>query len=414
MSSAELSAPPEAGGRWLRPSIPEDGPAIVALMKQAGLQPHEDPRHLHWKYWQAHPDWPGSRSYVLTDGKDILAHGAVCSGTMRWDVMEARVIHMIDWAARHDSIGAGVLLMKHIARMTDFLLAIGGSRHTLRIMPRTGFRLLGTVTGYVRTLSPLRILERPCQTRWKVAPRIARSALWSMTAPRARVTDWQVRRIEVEEVSRIEPVLPHRRADLALLGRTPDLLRHILASPIVPVELYALEKAGRMGGYFILSYAPGQARLADLWMASEDPADWRALVHAAVRQSSSRGGLAELAAWSSDPELARVFEACGFHPRVALPMYLRSTGEFPVPEETHGARPIKNRDRDPQPIHSEQTAQDGRSLQFGGARRSGGLRAPGGRTALGSGQVRHLLRRLQAEAAPPYLSHNVPVPHFVP
>ena len=342
MSSTETPTPGVAGGRWVRPSTPEDGPAIVALMRQAGLHPHEDPAHLHWKYWQARADWPGSRSFVVTDGRDILAHGAACPGTLRSGAIQARVIHMIDWAARRDAVGAGVLLMKHVAGMTDFLLGVGGSNHTLKIMPLIGYRPCGTVTGYVRTLSPLRILERPSAARWKVAPRIARSLFWSLSAPRADGAGWQVRRVGIDEAARIAEVLPDRRRGMVLPGRSPELLRHVLACPIVPVELYALEKAGRVLGYFVLSYAPGQARLADLWTVSEDLAHWRALVHSAVRQARSQGGLAEFVAWSSDPRLSQVFGACGFHARLTLPIYLRSSGEVPVPQETLRVQMIDN------------------------------------------------------------------------
>lgn len=342
MSSAETPIPSAAGGRWVRPSTPQDGPAIIALMRQAGLQPHTGPDHLRWKYWQERADWPGSRSFVLTDGKDILAHGAVVPGALRWGETEARVTHMIDWAARRDAVGAGTLLMKHIGRMTDFLLGIGGSGYTLKIMPLMGYRSCGTVTGYVRTLSPLEILKRPAGPRWKLAPRVGRSLFWSWSAPGADSGGWQVRRIGADEVQWIADALPEGRPDIALLGRTQELMRHVLACPIVPVELYVLEKAGRVGGYFVLSYAPGQARLADLWMNSQDPADWRALVHSAVHQSRSRGGLAELAAWSSDPQLSRVFETCGFHARLTLPIYLRSSGDVPVPQQTLRVQMIDN------------------------------------------------------------------------
>src|SRR6185312_10254298 len=77
-------AEPAAGSHWVRPSRPEDGPAIVALMRSVGLEPHEDPRHLHWKYWQERADWPGSRSFVLTDGRDLLAHLAIVPGAIRY------------------------------------------------------------------------------------------------------------------------------------------------------------------------------------------------------------------------------------------------------------------------------------------------------------------------------------------
>ena len=327
--------------RQVRPSVPEDGPAIVELMRQAGLEPHVESKHLHWKYWCERPDWSGSRSFVLTSGNDLLAHGAVVPGAIGWAANRARVIHMIDWAARRDAVGAGVVLMKHIGRMTDFLLGIGGSGHTLKIMPLIGYRPCGTVTGYVRTLSALGILKRP-GPRWKRVPRIGRSLLWSLSAPPPDVADWHVRRIEIDEVARIAEVLPQKSPNLALCGRSPEMFRHALACPIVPVELYALNRAGRTCGYFMLSYAPGQARLIDLWVNSESAADWRALVYSAVRQAKRRGRLAELVAWSSDPQLSQVFEACGFHARLTLPIYLRSSGGLALPQEALRVQMIDN------------------------------------------------------------------------
>lgn len=322
--------------------MPEDGPAIVALMRQAGLQPHTELEQLHWKYWQERPDWPGPRSFVFTDGRDILAHGAVVPGKLSCGATRARIIHMIDWAARRDAVGAGAVLMKQIGMMADFLLGIGGSAHTLKIMPLMGYRSCGTVTGYVRTLSPAGILRWPRGPRWKRALRVVRSLVWTLSAPRADMAGWQVQRIGADEVEMIAGTLPDSRPNMALLARSPELFRHVLACPIVPVELYALKKAGRVGGYFVLSYAPGQARLADLWVDSQDPADWRALVQSAVRQAKFKRELAELVAWSSEPRLSQIFDSCGFHARLALPIYLRSSGHVPVPQQIPRVQMIDN------------------------------------------------------------------------
>lgn len=301
-------------------------------MRQAGLHPHTDPEHLRWKYWQERSDWPGPRSFVLTDGRDLLAHGALMPGTLRSGPTRERVIHMIDWAARREALGAGVLLMKHVGRQADFLLGIGGTEHTRRIMPLIGYRSCGQVVAYVRSLSPRRLLGTPSGPPWKLAPRFVRSMLWSSSAPRAAIGDWQTRPIKAEAVEQICAVLPAAVPGLAVLERSPELFRHALACPIAPFELYGLERAGRTRGYFALSCGSGQARLVDLWMDSNDLADWRALVHSAVRQARARP-VAELAAWSSDARLSQVLRDCGFHARFTLPIYLRGSASSVFPEQ---------------------------------------------------------------------------------
>ena len=331
-----------ARNRWVRPSTPDDAPAIIALMREAGLQPHVEPAQLQWKYWKERADWPGSRSFVLTDGRDLLAHGAVVPGTLRSATSRIRAIHMIDWAARRDAVGAGVVLMKYIAGLTDSLLAVGGSEDTRKIMPLVGYRGCGAVTGYARALSPLALLNRPSHPHWKLVPRLARSMFWSWTAPTTARSAWHAKAVSAATMERISSTMPVAKPGTAVFERSPALLHHALACPIVPVELFSLEKAGRVRGYFLLSYAPGQARLADWWVNSQNSTDWRALVHAAVREAKAKGGLAELVVWSSDPEQSRILEDCGFHARLQLPIYFRSSEGAAVPSESVRVQMLDN------------------------------------------------------------------------
>jgi len=189
------------------------------------------------------------------------------------------------------------------------------------------------MTGYVHSLSPFALLRRPCHPRWKRVPRFLRSILWSAAAPRPRATNWQVRRISQNELMDIRAAFPSSRPGLAALERSEALLRHALACPILPMELYALERAGRIGGYFVMSYAPGQARLADCWIASEHPEDWRELALAAARTAKSKGDLAELVAWSNDPQLSAALVDSGFHCRLTLPIFLRGSANVGIPQE---------------------------------------------------------------------------------
>jgi hypothetical protein len=303
-------------------------------MRQAGLHPQTDPQHLHWKYWQERSDWPGPRSFVLTDGHDLLAHGALVPGTLCSGETRQRMVHMIDWAARRDAVGAGVLLMKYVGRQTDFLLGIGGTEHTRKIMPLIGYRFCGNVTAYVRPLSAIRLLQRPGGPRWKRGLRFARSALWSLSAPKDDVGEWRAQPIDPEDVMQVAEVLPAATSEVPVLERSPELFRHALACPIVPVKLYALRRAGRIEGYFVLSHTPAQVRLADLWTKSSNPEDWRALVHSAIHQARYHADAAEIGAWSSDARLSQVLRECGFHARFTVPIYIRGSASVTVPDRT--------------------------------------------------------------------------------
>ena len=323
VEGSETRAEEHPRRRWVRPSTPEDATAIAEVMAGAGLRSNSEPRHLHWKYWQERPEWTGSRSYVLTDGRDVLAHGAIIPATRVSGSGRLRMAHLIDWAARSTEVGAGVALLKHVGRLTEALYAIGGSADTMRILPQIGFRTCTTVAGYVRPLSPRNLWREARGAGLRTGARMARSALWILTASRPSLKGWSVRPLAAGELDRIAPVLPQPRRDAAVIERGEGLFRYMLDCPIVPMSLYGLEYAGRVRGYFLFAHAPGQTRLADAWVDSEELTDWRALVGCAVREARRRGGAAELVAWANEPLLMQALVDNGFHCRLSLPVMLR-------------------------------------------------------------------------------------------
>lgn len=310
----------------VRPSTPDDALAIVALMRRMGLHPNPDPAYLYWKYWLPQEGWEGSRSFVVSDGQELFAHGAVVPGAILSATLRVRVLHLIDWVAGSEAGAAGLLLMQHVARRTDCMLGIGGSAQTVRILPLFGYRQCGQVTGYVRPISPFGIFCSKSKSRWRVIPRFARSVAWSLASPHDRAAGWCARRIDAAALSEIAQILPAGRPGLGVTERSTRLFDYAMACPIAQVEIFAIEEHGRMKGYFMLSLLSGQARLADAWVASENPSDWRALFGLAVRQAKAVGGLAEIVAWSSDEGYSRAIEACGFHKRITQPIFLRGRG----------------------------------------------------------------------------------------
>jgi hypothetical protein len=326
----------------VRPTSPEDAPRVAALLAEASLHPNLEPGELHWKYWQVRPDWPGPRSFVLLRGDKLLAHAGIVPGIGVWQDERLRTIHLIDWAARPDAIGAGVSLMKHIGRTVDALLAIGGSAQTLAIVGQIGFRPIGVATTYVRTLHPLGILRSTSGARWRIVPRIARSALWSAMAPSAHSADSRAERIAPEAIGSLSAQFPGPTRQAGTLERSEPLLRYLLACPIVPIELYSWTGRGGKRGYFLLARAPGQARLVDCWACSEDPQDWRAMILCAVERARQDPDAAELVTWASDALQSSVLKQCGFHARGAAPIQLLARRGFRLPSATLRVQMVDN------------------------------------------------------------------------
>lgn len=309
----------------IRPSVPTDAPAIVELLAAAGLTPSVEPRELDWKYWQQRQDWAGARSFVASHDTRILAHAAVVPGICVTDSHRVTVLHLIDWAARADAAGVGISLMMHIARLADALLAVGGSNQARQILPHFGFRSCGTVQGYVRVLRPLRFSGAVGAAAWKLPMRLVRRCMWRLSydVPVAEPAGWSVTRVALDEVAGLVDTLPRSSAGMAVFERSEGLFSHMLRCPIVPMELYALKSQDQVQGYFLLAFAPGQTRIVDCRVASDEPAAWHALLQFASLQARRQPGVGELVAWSSDPIMGRALVAGGFHRRNQQPILLR-------------------------------------------------------------------------------------------
>jgi hypothetical protein len=329
--------------RSIRPSTPADAPAIVALFAELGLHPNSRAEDLHWKYWAARSDWPEPRSYVLTGDEGILAHAALVPGAILTAGRRSKTGHVIDWVARRGQGGAGVALMKHIGQQVQSLLAFGGSADTLRILPHIGFRPAGTVTGYARPLFPLRILKDDANRTWRLLPRLARNMAWKAMAPSTEGGAWLARPVSHdEEIARVAVCLPEAVGRTTVLERSPELLRYTLSCTIVRTALYTMEREGRIGGYYMLSFVPRQVRIIDCWMASQDPADWRAMFNSAVTQARQDPGAAEVVLWASNRSQQAAASTCGFRARFHLPVQVRMTSGMTASTEDLNIQMLDN------------------------------------------------------------------------
>jgi hypothetical protein len=307
----------------IRATTPEDAVDILELLKRSWPAAPSQLAHLHWKYWQPRADWTTPRSFILAKNGIIVAHAGVIPGIYADASHRLRLLHMIDWVARPEAVGAGVVLLKHVQGIADGLLAVGGSAQTLSILPRIGASPRGTVASYVRVLRPLRRLTADPRPTWRVLPRFLRGVYWQLSAPSVIPGGWTSRPVRDAELGNIP--LPTARNEFAVMERSAESFRHLLTCPIARFEMYALEKSSGVRGYCLLAFVPGQARLADCWTDSSDVADWSSVLHCAVHLAQQDPLVAEIVASASDPLLCHALRGTGFHRRFSLPVHTLSS-----------------------------------------------------------------------------------------
>ncbi len=314
-----------------RPSTPDDLPGIVQLLQSAFNAPADAPyldrTLLSWKYFEAGPEWDGSRSYVLAQEDRLVAHA--CAWPVR--IVSRTGLHMaiclLDWASARELPGMGMMLARKLAQLAPIALSIGGSDMTRQIMPRIGFRQKGELLSYARVLRPwLQFRTRPSEPPPKSLLRLARNAVWSMR-PTAWRESWSAR--------------PLASADNAVSGvgqpgsiHHADLLDFVLRCPGARVTAFDLLRLDTPRGYLVLSRVGGQSRIADLRICSDTLGEWKSAYAAAVETAKQDRDAAELIAVGSDSVTIKALEDNGFFPRDRRPVFV-SDPQHRIPEEDY-------------------------------------------------------------------------------
>lgn len=257
--------------------------------------------------------------------------------------LEQRTVHLADWAARSDAAGAGVALMKYIAHTFDAtLIAIGGSVKTRQILPFLGFQPIGRVTRFALPIRPRRILNATGVPSWKRLSRMARAYWWSARHTRAATGgEATATRIAPGSVAATVRSLPEPSGGTLLFERSAALLEHALCCPTTATELFACKTAGNQHGYFLLTFAPEQARLVDYWVPSDDPETWRSLLHAAIREAMVHP-VAEMVTWASDASTEQWCISSGFRARGVLPVQALGRSGTSLPRGTTRVHMLDN------------------------------------------------------------------------
>jgi len=143
--------------------------------------------------------------------------------------------------------------------------------------------------------------------------RIARSLLWRIQAPPILTEGWSVNR-------EIAALWPRPNPELAVFERSRETLAYLLKCPAARMEFYTAMQAGAARGYFLLTSAPGQTRIADFYADSSAAEDWRAVVQLAVTSALTDRTVAEVVAFGSDSVTRQALTAAGFRTRGSSPL----------------------------------------------------------------------------------------------
>ena len=305
---------------------------IVSLLREA-LQLKTDGPNLEldlllWKYYAAGPAWAGSRSYALRRGSQMVAHAGVWPIRLATSGGWVGAIQMVDWAAAKSSPGAGVALARKLGTLAPVMITTGGSEDTHEVLPLIGFTRRAAVEVFARVVRPWKQFRsrppaRSHEAGIKDAAKLARNTVWSMSALAPR-RDWTAEPSppDSELFSRLEAqpaVLPESR-------HSPEFIEFLTRCPGACVRYFALLKAGRAQGYFVLSRLGGQTRLADLRILSSEPADWSAAYATATATAAADPEACELTASAAVPVAAAALRANQFRFRGTVPIFVRDPG----------------------------------------------------------------------------------------
>src|SRR5215471_6483836 len=175
-----------------RPTTPDDRQALTRLLVDVFGSPLDssllDPAMMSWKYWDVRPDYTETRSYVLESDGEFIGHVGL------WPLEYAGVhgVHMIDWAASRNSPGAGISMVQRVSRMFEFIVAIGGSETTRKVLPAFGFKEVAQSWEAARPLRALRQILTHQSRNWKLAARLVRNAWWAAAPALHAPEDWHI------------------------------------------------------------------------------------------------------------------------------------------------------------------------------------------------------------------------------
>lgn len=292
---------------------------LVEVFKSAPEAPFVNQKVLYWKYLEVGPQWQGSRSYIFRQGDKLHAHCAVWPLNLHFHDNEVSCLCYIDWANRSNLPGAGFMLKKRLMKLSQTSIVVGGSAETREIVPKLGFTHVADVETLARVVRPWKqYRSRPAEPLLKGMARLARNSYWGFAASGNAAKNWTTRRVE----SFTSTFEFNYRSEYPTAWRDVNYLNFWLQCPAAAVTGFELLNSGSLSGYFLLSRVYGQTRIADIRVNSDDPAHWKTAYCIAAETAAGDPETYEILASASTPLVRDSLQACRFHSRGNVPLFL--------------------------------------------------------------------------------------------
>lgn len=276
-------------------------------------EPFLDLGLLAWKYLIPRPDWEGTRSFIIEEDGAIVSHFCLCPAIFRSADREVSSMTAIDWAADRRKPGSGIKMFHLIKKRVDTIFAIGGTKATLAVIPKVGFRYVGEFCTYRKSIRPWAEFSSTRKREGIAYLRLVRNL-----ATKKFRTSLGEGTLQVEPIPRFsafhEKLMDCVPNSFTTCRRTVGVLNYMLACPTISYSAYLLKKSGRERGYFLISRIGREARIVDISIDSDDPMEWKDAYAAATETAAQIPEVHNVFSGASVPLMVKALESNGYLP----------------------------------------------------------------------------------------------------
>ncbi len=284
-----------------------------------------DARLLGWKIFSAPPGSELPKGYLIKKNGSIVAYAGFWPLSLLTLAGPVPCGHAFDWAARPESVGAGVLLFKRLVSMAETMICIGGAPAARRILPSIGFRVVGQLDHYARVVRPWSQFLSHTKN-WKAPLRLARNTVWSLRPLAAVPRPWSSQPVRELQTSHRLAVDRQPVAAFTTCRRSIAMMNYLLACPVAEMSAHIILRGEQLRGNFLLARLGGQTRIADLWVQSESAAEWSVAFSLAARAAANLCQTCEVTASASVDCVRTALEQNGFRKRGSDPVLFSDPG----------------------------------------------------------------------------------------